>query len=92
MSFASQYGITITQFITWSSVLNSLCSNFEVVVGHQICVSYPGSAPSEANSYASAKFGATASVAASVPTDVVTGTNVNCGKYYRVKGTPSYFI
>ncbi|KAF7173330.1 hypothetical protein CNMCM5623_005526 [Aspergillus felis] len=85
MSLASQYGITVTQLITWSSVLNSLCSNFGVVVGHQICVSYRGNASSEINTYASAKFGATASVAAPVPTDVVVGINVNCGKYYQVK-------
>jgi hypothetical protein len=62
------------------------------VVGHQICVSYPGNASSEINTYASAKFGATASVAAPVPTDVVVGTNVNCGKYYQVKGASSYFM
>lgn len=86
MSLAQQYGITITQFITWNSVLNPLCSNFNVLVGHQVCVSYPGNATSHKNLYATSAIGATASTAAPVPTDVARGTNTNCGKYYRAKG------
>ncbi|RAL00815.1 uncharacterized protein BO80DRAFT_407163 [Aspergillus ibericus CBS 121593] len=83
MSLARQYGISITQFITWSSVLNSLCSNFDVLVGHYVCVSYPGNATSQDNPYATSAVGATASIAAPIPTDVAPGTNTNCGKYYR---------
>ncbi|PYI11039.1 hypothetical protein BO78DRAFT_466691 [Aspergillus sclerotiicarbonarius CBS 121057] len=85
MSLARKYGITITQFITWSSVLNSQCSNFDVLIGHYVCVSYPGRATSEHNPYANGAVGGTAKAAAPVPTDVAPGTNTNCGKYYRVK-------
>ncbi|PWY95959.1 hypothetical protein BO94DRAFT_571459 [Aspergillus sclerotioniger CBS 115572] len=85
MSLALKYGITITQFITWSSVLNSQCSNFDVLIGHYVCVSYPGRATSEHNPYATGAFGATAKVAAPVPSDIAPGTNTNCGKYYRAK-------
>lgn len=90
MSLASQYEITITQLITWNSVLNSLCSNFNILVGHQICVSYPGNATSQVNTYASGKAGAVPTVAAPIPTNIVAGTNVNCGKYYQTKGKPHY--
>lgn len=86
LSLASKYGVTITQLITWNSVLNNLCSNFDIVVGHQICVSYPGNATSQENTYASSKAGGTATQAAPIPTNVVAGTNVNCGKYYQTKG------
>ncbi|KAJ5782092.1 hypothetical protein N7457_003866 [Penicillium paradoxum] len=56
-----------------------------VLVGHVVCVSFPGNAPSEVNTYATGKYGAPATVAAPIPTDIVAGTNVKCGKYYRVK-------
>ncbi|CEL11919.1 hypothetical protein ASPCAL15013 [Aspergillus calidoustus] len=85
VSLSRKYDITITQFITWNSVLNSLCSNFDVLVGHYVCVSYPGNATSEFNSYASGVAGSTATAPAPIPSDVVAGTNVNCGKYYHVK-------
>ncbi|CAI7624471.1 unnamed protein product [Penicillium pancosmium] len=86
MGVASKYGITITQLITWNSVLNNLCTNFDIVVSHQICVSYPGNATSQENPYASSKAGGTATEAAPIPTNVVAGTNVRCGKYYQTKG------
>ncbi|KAJ6093873.1 hypothetical protein N7467_002718 [Penicillium canescens] len=85
VSLASQFGITITQFITWNPVLNSMCTNLNVLVGHVVCVSFPGNATSDINTYATGVYGATATVAAPIPTDVVAGTNVNCGKYYHVK-------
>ncbi|KAL4871037.1 hypothetical protein BDV12DRAFT_194679 [Aspergillus spectabilis] len=84
-SVAKQYGISITQFISWSYVLNPICSNFNLLVGHQVCVSYPGGAPSEINSWGSGAVGGTASTAAPVPTDVAPGVNEKCGRYYLVK-------
>ncbi|KAL6228628.1 hypothetical protein BDW75DRAFT_246522 [Aspergillus navahoensis] len=85
VSLSDQFGITITQFITWDSVLNSLCTNLDILVGHYVCVSYPGNATSEFNSYATAGAAATATTPAPIPSDVVSGTNINCGKYYHVK-------
>lgn len=86
MSLSSQYNITITQLRTWNPVLNPLCSNFDTLVGHEICVSYPGNATSEVNTYAMSPIGATATTAAPIPTNVVAGTNVYCGKYYSTHG------
>ncbi|KAL2819531.1 hypothetical protein BJX63DRAFT_382316 [Aspergillus granulosus] len=46
---------------------------------------YPGNTMSEYNSYTTAVAGATATTPAPIPSNVVAGTNVNCGKYYHVK-------
>ncbi|RHZ56168.1 LysM peptidoglycan-binding domain-containing protein [Aspergillus thermomutatus] len=62
-SIALQYGITITQFRTWNQVLDSRCTNLNVLVGHQACVSYPGNATSVANPYVTTAMEGTATAA-----------------------------
>ncbi|KAL4810587.1 hypothetical protein BDV18DRAFT_155199 [Aspergillus unguis] len=82
---ARKYGITTTQFITWNQVLNSICSNFDIIVGHEACVSYPGEEVSYKNPYATGAVGGTATAAAPDPTNLAPEVNTKCGKYYTVK-------
>jgi hypothetical protein len=88
---ASRYSITITQFRTWNQVLNSRCSNLDILVGHMACVSFPGNETSTKNPYASQPAGATATTAVPAPTDLAPDVNTQCGKYYQVKGKKRMF-
>jgi hypothetical protein len=83
-SIATRYGISITQFTSWSYILNPICSNFNLLVGQQACVSYPGGAPSETNTYGSGAAEGSASTPAPVPTDVAPGVDENCGRCYLI--------
>ncbi|KAL2813346.1 hypothetical protein BDW59DRAFT_167529 [Aspergillus cavernicola] len=82
---AWKYGITITQFITWNSILNPTCSNLNVMVGYQACVSYPGNATDTTNPYATTGVAGTATAPAAVPTKLGPDVNTRCGKYYVIK-------
>ncbi|KAI5264549.1 hypothetical protein E4T47_08733 [Aureobasidium subglaciale] len=77
-----QFGMTITQLRTWNPNLSPDCGNFDTVVGHQICVSNPSNFTMPTNTRALSTTAPT--VAASVPTDIVDGTNLNCGQYYHI--------
>ncbi|RDW93890.1 LysM peptidoglycan-binding domain-containing protein [Aspergillus mulundensis] len=82
---ASKYSITITQFRTWNQVLNSRCSNMDLLVGHMACVSYPGNATSTKNPYATNGAGGTATTAAPVPTSLAPDVHTECGNSQGVR-------
>ncbi|KAL2788492.1 hypothetical protein BJX66DRAFT_327064 [Aspergillus keveii] len=68
---ASKYGITITQFRTWNQVLNARCSIMGILVGHMVCVGYPGRG--------------TPAKAVPPPSNLAPDVNTKSGKYYQVK-------
>lgn len=74
---------TISQLISWNIDISPGCDNLNLglLAGHQICVSFPGdvSAPT-------ATAPASTATLAPVPTNVVEGTNTQCGRYYEVRG------
>lgn len=71
---------TISQLVAWNIDISRGCDNLELLVGTQICVSFPGdtSAPTATASPSMA-------TQAPVPTNIVNGTNTRCGMYYAVR-------
>ncbi|KAF2717774.1 carbohydrate-binding module family 50 protein [Polychaeton citri CBS 116435] len=71
---------TMSQLVSWNIDISRDCGNLNLQVGNQICVSFPGNTTaSEATAPAST------ATEALVPTNVVSGTNTDCGKYYLVQ-------
>lgn len=76
---ASDGAFSIAQLVSWNIDISSGCENLELLVGNQICLTFPDETP-----VVSATAAAATVTLAPVPTDVVDGTNTNCGKYYQV--------
>ncbi|KAF5511762.1 LysM domain-containing protein [Colletotrichum siamense] len=76
---ASNGTFSIAQLVSWNIDISNGCENLELLVGNQICVTYPGETP-----VVSATGAAATATTAPVPTNVVEGTNTNCSKYYQV--------
>lgn len=84
LSIANRYSITVTQLRTWNPNLNAVCSNLNLTIGHQICVSDPWNFTSPINTYGGSPTSATTD--APRPTNMAPGTNTHCGRFYEVKG------
>ncbi|KAJ0286203.1 hypothetical protein COL940_003132 [Colletotrichum noveboracense] len=76
---ASNGTFSIAQLVSWNIDISNGCENLELLVGNQICVTYPGETP-----VVSATGAAATATTAPVPTNIVEGTNTNCSKYYQV--------
>ncbi|KAI3543610.1 LysM domain-containing protein [Colletotrichum filicis] len=77
---AKAHGMTVTQLLSWNPSINSGCYNLNQTIGHQICVSVPGTPyvePSQTTLQPSIPL-----TAAPVPTNVAAETNTYCGRYY----------
>jgi hypothetical protein len=79
---ASANNITLTQLFSYNPQLNSRCSNLNQAVGHHICLDTPYDYTPQPNHNPPPT---SASVAAPIPTNVVAGTNVYCGRYYETQ-------
>ncbi|KAI1502076.1 hypothetical protein F5X99DRAFT_418164 [Biscogniauxia marginata] len=69
-----------TCWVSWNIDINRGCDNLEMLSGTQICVSFPGDVPE-----VTVTAPASTATLAPIPSDVVDGTNTQCGKYYRVR-------
>lgn len=76
---ASKGTFSVAQLVSWNIDISSGCENLALLVGNQICLTFPGEMP-----VVSATGAAATASLAPVPTDVVEGTNTNCSKYYQV--------
>lgn len=74
------YAFTQSQLVAWNVDISRGCDNLALLVGAQICVSFPGDVASMTTT--SPPQSATV---APVPTNVVDGTNTRCSRYYEVK-------
>ncbi|KAE8306954.1 hypothetical protein BDV41DRAFT_585071 [Aspergillus transmontanensis] len=74
---AHDFSFSVTQPIAWNPNINRACSNLDQLVSSQICISWPRGA-------VSAPAGTPATRPAPVPTDIASGTNTRCARYYRV--------
>lgn len=100
-SIAAAQKITASQLKAWNAVslrnltirdtdtelrdqvIDTACYNIDKMNGSQVCVSAPGTAYVTPTVTVAAPTVAT--TAAPAPSDVVKGTNQNCGRYYQVK-------
>lgn len=79
---ANQNRFTVQQMISWNPDVNRDCSNLDQLEGSQICLSLPGGSN---ESIASPTVNPTYITSpATVPSNVVSGTNVRCARYYEV--------
>ncbi|KAL4744291.1 hypothetical protein BDW72DRAFT_199742 [Aspergillus terricola var. indicus] len=74
--------VSVPQFVAWNANLNSMLSteNLTSIAGKYICVSPPGTLTLP-DSLALKP----ATTAASVPTDAVTTSNIDCGHWYQIQ-------
>lgn len=79
-SVASKNNITTTQLLAWNPAINTGCNNLNKTVGYQICVGAPGVQYNPALTTFAVVTNAVTS--ATVPTDLATGTNIRCERYY----------
>ncbi|KAI1798650.1 LysM domain-containing protein [Daldinia bambusicola] len=71
----------IAQLVSWNIDISNGCDNLELLVGNQICVSYPGDVSS-----VTATAPAPTATIAPIPSNVVDGTNTRCARYYQIGG------
>ncbi|EFQ98548.1 LysM domain-containing protein [Nannizzia gypsea CBS 118893] len=71
---------TVSQLISWNIDISRNCDNIEMLVGKQICVSFPGDLPGDLPATTSQPV----TTPAPIPTNIVEGTNTNCSMYYEV--------
>ncbi|KAL9029149.1 MAG: hypothetical protein Q9196_002579, partial [Gyalolechia fulgens] len=81
-SIAAAHNVTIPQVVAWNPVLDNSCFNLAKMNGSQVCIRSPG------RPYVTPTVDLAAPTiaitAAPVPTDVASGVNPRCGKYYHV--------
>lgn len=66
--------------MSWNIDINRGCDNLKLLVGNQICISFPGDIPT-----VTATAAPPTDTEAPVPTNIVDGTNTHCSKYYTVR-------
>lgn len=76
--------ITLPQFLSWNPNINVLCQNVYNFIGYQFCVNPPGGSLNPSSS-TNLSVSTAATVAASVPTNAMTGSNKDCGDWYTVR-------
>jgi hypothetical protein len=68
------------QLVSWNIDISRGCDNLELLVGNQICVTFPGDSTA-----VTATAPAATNSPAPIPDNVVIGTNTKCGKFYEVR-------
>lgn len=72
---------TVSQLVAWNLDINNGCNNLEMLLGNQICVSFPGDTPA-----VTVTAPAPGGTVAPAPSNTANGTNPRCSRYYEVKG------
>lgn len=72
---------TNSQLISWNVDISPDCDNIELLVGQQVCVSFPGDAPNVTATQPASK-----ETPVPVLTDVADDTNTKCAQYHAVQG------
>ena len=76
--------ITMSQLLSWNPTIDPKCVNFDQKIGHVICLSSPaGYTPPNITAIGTAPTPAT--TPAPVPTDAMTGSNIDCGAWYLMQ-------
>ncbi|GKT58291.1 lysM domain-containing protein [Colletotrichum tofieldiae] len=74
------YAFTQSQLVAWNVDISRGCDNLALLVGAQICVSFPGDVAGTTTTRPPQS-----ATVAPIPTNVVDGTNTRCSRYYEVK-------
>ncbi|KDN59784.1 putative LysM domain-containing protein [Colletotrichum sublineola] len=75
-----EYAFTQSQLVAWNVDISRGCDNLALLVGAQICVSFPGDVASTTTTRPPQS-----ATVAPIPTNVVDGTNTRCSRYYEIK-------
>ncbi|GMF89511.1 unnamed protein product [Aspergillus oryzae] len=84
------WNVSMAQILAWNSIISSLCDNFHLFYGWEICRGPPGGAIEVPTGAPTTTSGPTAtgvvySTPAPVPTNAMAGYNHRCGKWYTTK-------
>ncbi|RMZ83680.1 hypothetical protein DV738_g1034, partial [Chaetothyriales sp. CBS 135597] len=82
-AIAKMHSITESQLRAWNPSINAGCQNLEKLIGDQLCISKPGKPYIPPGSTTLAPSIPT--TAAPQPTNVASGTNTYCGRYYQAQ-------
>ncbi|KOC07375.1 hypothetical protein AFLA70_31g004611 [Aspergillus flavus AF70] len=86
----SDWNVSMAQILAWNPIISSLCDNFHLFYGWEICRGPPGGAIEVPTGAPTTTSGPTAtgvvySTPAPVPTNAMAGSNHRCGKWYTTK-------
>ncbi|KAL5087856.1 hypothetical protein Trisim1_007507 [Trichoderma cf. simile WF8] len=79
----SEFGISMSQFITWNPSVNTGCTN--IIAGYYYCVGVPGASKVTTTTTSTKTTGN----GISTPTPIQTGMTTSCNKFYLVQSGDS---